>query len=64
MTLKLQETQLGKTTPLFERSEFSAVLTVSCVFCSFSGIKVLEQRSPNQSPSTRALPLACFMLLP
>ncbi len=43
MTLKLQETQLGKTAPLFERSEFGDVLTVSCVFCSFSGIKVLEQ---------------------
>ncbi|SHK29424.1 hypothetical protein SAMN02745136_02205 [Anaerocolumna jejuensis DSM 15929] len=51
MTLKLQETQLGKTAQLFERSEFCAVLTVSCVFCSFSGIKVLEERTPNQFPS-------------
>ena len=64
MTLKLQETQLGKTTPLFERSEFGVVLTVSCVSCSFSGIKVLEQRTPNQSTSTRTLPLSFFMLLP
>ena len=55
MTLKLQETQLGKTAPLFERSEFGDVLTVSCVFCSFSGIKVLEQQTPNESSSLRPL---------
>ena len=61
--LKLQETQLGKTASLFECSEFGAVLTVSCVFCSFSGIKVLEQRSPNQSPGPRTFPLTGFMRL-
>ena len=64
MTLKLQETQLGKTTPLFERSEFGVVFPVSCVSCSFSGIKVLEQQTPNQSTSPRALPLIGFMHLP
>ncbi|SHK62959.1 hypothetical protein SAMN02745136_02951 [Anaerocolumna jejuensis DSM 15929] len=53
MILKLQETQLGKTEPLFERSEFDAVLTVGCVFCSFSRIKVLEQQIPNHSPQVR-----------
>ncbi len=49
MTLKLPETQLGKIEPLFERSEFGAIFPASCVFGSFSGIKVLEQQTPNPS---------------
>ena len=69
MTLKLQETQLGKTEPLSERSEFGAVLTVSCVSCSFSGIKVLEQQTPNHSlvlqgsTCPRPFPLPVFIRL-
>lgn len=59
MTLKPQKMQLGKTTPLFEHdkqpppyihSEFGAVLTVSCICCGFSGIKVLEDKLKYHLP--------------
>ena len=59
MTLKPQKMQLGKTTPLFEHdkqplpyihSEFGAVLTVSCICCGFSGVKVLEDKLKYHLP--------------